>query len=232
MSNLIWKNIDSKNIPGLMITELPPITKAKIRANIVEIDGRDGDIVEELGYESYIKSVSVGLTNDYNIDQIVKYFTGSGDLILSNEPDKIYKCKIINQVDYERLLKFKTATVKFHTQPFKYLYNEVLYELLVNEEIELEVLNRGLEKSKPLIKLYGSGTINLYINGNQVLSYTFPTDDSEVTIDSIEENAYKDGVYKNNNMIGSFPILEPGVNAISWSGSLTMIVVEPKSRWI
>ena len=53
-----------------------------------------------------------------------------------------------------------------------------------------------------------------------------------VTIDSVEENAYKDGVYKNNNMIGNFPILEPGVNAISWSGSLTMIVVEPKSRWI
>jgi len=82
MSNLIWKNIDSKNIPGLIITELPPITKAKIRTNIVEIDGRDGDIVEELGYESYIKSVSVGLTNDYNIDQIVKYFTGSGDLTI------------------------------------------------------------------------------------------------------------------------------------------------------
>lgn len=91
-----------------------------MRTEIEEIDGRDGDIVTELGYAAYDKQFTIGLYGSYDIDQVIKYFAGSGTVIFSNEPDKYYRYRIIDQIDYARLLRFKTATVTMHCQPFKY----------------------------------------------------------------------------------------------------------------
>lgn len=232
MSKIIWKGIDSDSIKGLLISELPPISKPKMKTTITKIDGRDGDVIEELGYESYIKTLKIGLTKDYDLDLIIKYFSGSGDLILSNESNRIYKCTIVDKIDYEKLLRFKKATIKFHTQPFKYLNNEEIIDLDISDETSLIVENKGLEISKPIIKLIGSGTIEVAINNSTFFIYKFPDDENEVTIDSQEEEAYLDGIYKNRNMTGIFPLLEPGKNSISWSGDLSKIIIEPKSRWL
>ncbi len=232
MSKINWKGINSDTITGLIISELPPISKPKMKTTITKIDGRDGDIIEELGYESYTKSIKVGLSKNYDIDEVIKYFTGSGDLIMSNEPDKVYKCQIIEKVDYNKLLRFKTATVKFYTQPFKYKKDEPKAILNIDGETSMTVDNIGLEKSKPIIKLTGSGTVAIQLNGATVFNYIFPENETEVIIDSIQEEAYLNGFYKNRNMTGEFPILEVGENTISWSGNLTKIEIEPKSRWL
>lgn len=232
MSKINWKGIDSDTITGLIISELPPISKPKMKTTITKIDGRDGDIIEELGYESYTKSIKVGLSKNYNIDEVIKYFTGSGDLIMSNEPDKAYKCQIIEKVDYNKLLRFKTAKVKFYTQPFKYKKDEPKVILNIDGETSMTVDNIGLEKSKPIIKLTGSGTVAIQLNGATVFNYIFPENETEVIIDSIQEEAYLNGFYKNRNMTGEFPILEVGENTISWSGNLIKIEIEPKSRWL
>ena len=229
-NSIVFKNIESDSIKGLLISELPPITKPQMRTSITEIEGRDGDIVEELGYESYNKPLKIGLTRDFDIDQIIKYFSGSGDLILSNEPDKYYKANCTYQVDYERLLRFKTANVKFHVQPYKYKLNEIATELEITEETELIVVNEGLEVSKPIISLYGSGIINISING--ISSFEINIDEEYVVIDSLEEEAYKESILKNRNMNGNFPSLNPGENVITWTGNLTKIIVNPKSRWL
>lgn len=230
--NIIWKDIDSKTIEGLIICELPPITKPKMKTTIIRVDGRDGDIVEELGYESYTKTISIGLARNFDIDKVIKYFTGSGSLIMSNEPNKIYNCRIIDQIDYEKLLKFKTATVKFHTQPFKYLRNETIIDQTISSQTSISVNNQGLEEAKPIITLYGIGNIEIAINGSTVFEYTFPDEDTSVVIDSLQEEAYLEGIYKNRYMLGEFPKLNPGANVITWSGDLSRIKIEPKSRWL
>ena len=232
MSKIKWKEIDSDTITGLIICELPPVSKPKMKTTITKIDGRDGDIIEELGYESYTKNIKIGLSKNYDIDQVIKYFTGAGDLIMSNEPDKVYKCRIIDKIDYNKLLRFKTATIKFYTQPFKYKKDEPKVELDIDEETSITVNNIGLEKSKPIIKLTGSGTVAISLNGATVFNYTFPDNETDVIIDSIEEEAYFNGFYKNRNMAGEFPILELGENIMSWSGTLTRIEIDPKSRWL
>lgn len=227
---IIFKNIKSSSLEGLMICELPPITKPEMRTSIIDIDGKDGDIIEELGYASYQKTLQIGLTRNFDINQIIKYFSGSGDLVLSNEPDKVYKATIYSKVDYEKLLRFKTAEVEFHVQPYKYLLNEAPFELNITNETELKVSNVGLEKSKPIITLYGEGEVQLSINGSDIFSINI--DDEYVVINSIEEEAYKENVLKNRNMLGEFPILEIGINTIKWTGNLNKIIIEPKSRWI
>lgn len=232
MEKIIWKGIDSNTIPGLIICELPPITKPKMKTSIIKIDGRDGDIIEELGYESYTKNISIGLTRNYKIDEVIKYFTGTGTLELSNEPNKIYNCKIIDKIDYEKLLRFKKAIVKFHTQPFKYLKNETIIEQTITTQTSIKVENIGLEISKPIITLEGKGTIEISINNKTIFKYTFPDNETKVVIDSIEEEAYLEGVYKNRNMLGEFPKLQVGENIITWTGTITKIKIEPKSRWL
>jgi len=232
MAKIIWNNIDSDNIRGLIITELPPITKPKMRTDTTEVDGRDGDIIEELGYQSYTKTIKIGLSRNYDIDAIMKYFTGTGKLITSDEPDKVYNSTIIDKIDYEKLLRFKKANVKFYTQPFKYLKDEESVELNIASETSVEVENKGLEVAKPIITLIGSGTIEILVNNVGIFTYTFPENETEVIIDSLKEEAYLNGTYRNRNMLGEFPKLNVGINTISWTGDLTKIIIEPKSRWL
>ena len=120
MNRVTLNGVKSNTIKGLLIQSLPPISKPLIRTEIMEIDGRDGDIVTKLGYSAYDKEMSIGLVGDYNVDDVIKYFDSEGEVIFSNEPDKYYNYQIIEQIDFERLIRFKTANVVFHVQPFKY----------------------------------------------------------------------------------------------------------------
>lgn len=121
---LILNGINSNTIPGLLISTLPPISKPLIRTNVEEIDGRDGDIVTTLGYSAYDKQFDIGLYGNYDINEIIKYFNSKGIVVFSNEPDKYYNYQILEQIDFEKLIRFKTATVTMHIQPFKYLVDE------------------------------------------------------------------------------------------------------------
>ena len=125
MRNTITLNgQSSEGISGLLIQSLPPISKPAMRTEIEEIDGRDGDIVTKLGFSAYDKEISIGLYGNYDINQIISFFNSEGTVVFSNEPDKYYNYKIINQIDFEKLIRFKTATVTMHVQPFKYSTTE------------------------------------------------------------------------------------------------------------
>ncbi len=227
---VVFKGVYSGHIKGLLIQELSPITKPKMRTTITKIDGRDGDIIDKLGYESYTKTISIGLTRDYDIDEIMNYFNGEGELILSNEPDKVYKAQILDQINYERLVRFRTARVNFYVQPYKYLLNEPPFVLDITNQTEMKVANKGLEVSKPIITLYGSGIVTIAIDGLDVFSINI--DSEYVTIDSMEQEAHKGLILKNRYMTGEFPTFKTGIRTITWTGNLTKIIVEPKSRWL
>ena len=228
MNKIIWKGIDSTNIKGLMICELPPISKPKMRTQETSIDGVDGSIIEDLGYASYDKTLKIALTRDFNIDEIIKYFTGTGSITFSNELDKYYNAKIVDQIDYDRLLRFKTADVKFRVQPFKYKLNEEIITLTESGS----VINCGLEQSKPIMRIVGTGIVEILVNSIIVFNYTFPENETEVFVDSEKQDAYLGNVLKNRNMIGEFPIFSVGENTISWNGDVTSITIEPKSMWL
>ncbi len=85
MSYIVWKGVNSSTIPGLLIQELPSISKPPMRYNTINVDGRDGEIIEELGYGSYDKVLSIALTRGFDINQVIKYFSGSGNLVFSHE---------------------------------------------------------------------------------------------------------------------------------------------------
>lgn len=122
MNSFNFKGISSDNF-NIIINSLPPISKPAMRVEETEIDGVDGIIFEDLGYESYEKKIKITITKN-NADEIIKWLNGEGDLILSNEPDKYYKAKVIEQIDFENLIKYEPVEVTFRVQPFKYEYQE------------------------------------------------------------------------------------------------------------
>lgn len=121
MSNYIILNgVNSNTITGLLISQLPPVSKPKIRTEVEEIDGRDGDIITTLGYAAYDKTIEIGLYGDFDINEVIAFFNSEGTITFSNEPDNYYNYQILDQIDFERLIRFRTATVTIHCQPFKY----------------------------------------------------------------------------------------------------------------
>lgn len=121
---IILNNQNSNTISGLIIQELAPISKPLQRAQVETIDGRDGDIVTPLGYAAYNKKIKIGLYGNFNINEVIAYFATKGTAIFSNEPDKYYYYQIVDQIDYERLVRYRVATVTMHVQPFKYSATE------------------------------------------------------------------------------------------------------------
>nr|DAF78722.1 MAG TPA: distal tail protein [Caudoviricetes sp.] len=127
----------SSNVKGLIIQSLPPITKPRVRTSIEEIDGRDGDIVTKLGYAAYDKEVSIGLHGDFDTDDAIAFFDSEGEVVFGNEPDKYYRYQILDQIDFERLVRFRTAKVKMHVQPFKYDAVDRTFDI-VNQFLHIE----------------------------------------------------------------------------------------------
>lgn len=144
---IILNGKNSNEINGLLIQELPPISKPLIRTEVEEIDGRDGDIVTPLGYSAYDKELTIGLYKDFDVNEVAAYFNSEGTVIFSNEPDKYYYYQITAQIDFERLVRYRTATVTMHCQPFKYSATEQPITEDVSGTVSDEGTNLALENT-------------------------------------------------------------------------------------
>lgn len=228
MSYLILNGEYSNRITGLLISELAPISLPPVRTQIETIDGRDGDIVTRLGYGAYDKTVSIGLFGNYDINEIIKFFSSEGNVTFSNEADKYYRYQILNQIDYNRLLRLKKADVVFHVQPFKYSVDEAP----ITGNSPLTVTNEGNTFSRPVITIEGEGEATLSLNGSQIFSLTLG---GTMILDMETMNATdQSGNLLNRSVIGnfdSFRLIE-GENVLTWSGGIDSVTVERYSRWL
>lgn len=234
MNYIILNGINSNTINGLLIQSLPPISKPMLRATLEEIDGRDGDIVTTLGYAAYDKTLSIGLYGDYDIDDVISFFNSNGIVTFSNEEDKYYQYQILEQIDFEKLIRFKQATVTLHVQPFKYSSVEALKTFNISGgTTSISVVNNGNYISKPIITIYGTGTINLSLNNLQMFVINLGNAGS-ITIDTNLMEAYNNGVLMNRQVTGNYDnfALNVGTNTISWTGSVTEIDIQNYSRWL
>jgi predicted phage tail component-like protein len=235
---IVINGVSSKEVPGLLVQSLPPITKPKMRTSIEDIDGRDGDIVTTLGFAAYDKPITIGLKGEYNVDDIINYFNTSGKITFSNELDKYYNFAVYDTIDFNRLLRFKTANINIHVQPFKFSIDEppISWTNTKNTTIaDIAVRNTGNIYSRPKITINGKGTITVYINNKQVLSMELSNTGETIIIDGAEMNATApDGSFLNRKVTGdynnvAFPI---GLNDLRVTGTLTSVDLIDYSRWI
>lgn len=226
---MIFKNINSDDIDGLIICSEPPISSSAIKIQEIEIDGRDGTVVEKLGYKSYNKSIEIGLKKDANVNKILSYFSGEGELIFKNENDKVYKAAIYEKIDLEKMLRLKKGTVIFYCQPFKYKRNDTFVNVTTS------VTNEGNILSQPIIRLEKQTNSYIDITVNKIrFKYSFNTNDTYVEIDCQQMTVLYEGLNRSRNLeIGfEFPSLAPGTNRISINSGDPLIKIKRKDRWL
>ena len=235
---IIINGVSSKSIDGLLIQSLPPISKPKIITSIDQIDGRDGDIVTTLGYAAYDKPITIGLRGDYNVDDVIKYFDTSGKVTFSNELDKYYNFAIYDKIDFNKLIRFKTANIKLHVQPFKYSIDEplIVYNNTSEQTIEdIAVRNNGNIYSKPTLTITGANRISVFLNEKQVFSIELSAAGETIIIDAAGMNATDpDGNYLNRQVTGDYDNFKfsTGVNNLQVIGTVTKVTIDTYSRWI
>lgn len=238
MAYIMINGVSSKNINGLLIQNLPPISKPKIRTSAEEIDGRDGDVVTTLGYAAYDKTFSIGLRGDYNVDDVISFFNTSGRVTFSNEADKYYNFAIYNQIDFDKLIRFKTANISMHVQPFKYSVDEreITYTNTGSQTIaNLSIRNNGNIYSKPTITITGKGNIYIYLDNVQILQVNLSSAGETIIINVADMNAYDEsGNYLNRQVTGDYNnlIFNIGSNNLRVTGDYETIKIDKYSRWI
>ena len=224
----IYNGIDSRMM-GVIVTAMPSTVRAAQRVESVKVPGRSGSLHETDGsYDNYTKTMECSIKNRQKIDDIAAWLTGSGEIIFSSEPDKVYRVTISNTISIAQMMRtFQKFQVSFDTYPFKYSVNRF------DEALELEkpavILGKGTVYSQPVITVYGSGAVALTING---ADYPLGNVDDYVTINSEIEECYKGDLNRNNIFSADeFPRLEPGDNTISWTGNVEKIEIQPNWRW-
>jgi predicted phage tail component-like protein len=225
MSHFIFKGIHSSD-RGIIVENLPAIVKPPKKYNVKEIDGSNHSIVEDLGYKAYERIIQIGFKH-VDMDMVYDWLDGSGQLILSNEPDKYYDAYILNQIDYEKAIRFRKASLTFLVQPYKHAFDE-------EGTTSRVVINIGNTDCLPLMTITGNGQINVNINGIKACTLTNVT--GNITLDGEAQEAYKGTIatLQNRIMIGDFPKLAPGENSITFTGSGTVTQVNTivRSRWL
>lgn len=224
-----FRDIDSRSM-GVRVTKMPETVRAERRVERVEIAGRNGSLhVDEGTYDSYDRTMECALINRRRLDEVAAWLVGSGKMIFSTEPDKVYDVVISNKISIAQMMRvFQKFQVTMDTQPFKYSVNRA------GERLELlapkVVYNPGTVYAQPKITVYGSGDITLSVNGT---SFPLSAVDGYLTIDSESMEVYKGGESRNSKFGGAdFPRLETGKNAVSWTGNVEKLVIEPGWRWL
>lgn len=250
---VIINNVNSTTINGLYIKDLPPITKPLMRNTKEEIDGRDGDIITRLGYSAYDKEMTIGLAGDYDINEVISFFNPEPSslntvippyvmFVFSNEPNKQYWGQILDQIDYNALLKFKTATVKIHCQPFKY---SATSDRVNASSSSITFTNDGNIYSKPIITLTGYGVVDVTLNGTQYFSVDLGGSSGDVNIVTLytawseaTTRPFSDSTieYANRQITGDYNSFKVpvGENTLECSGTgvVGIITIQLRSRWI
>lgn len=224
-----FNGIDSRSL-GIRVTRMPETVRAEKRIESLTVPGRSGAIhTDEGAYESYDRTMECAIIRRDKLDKIAAWLQGSGEIIFSTEPDKIYHVTISNKISIAQMMRtFQKFQVTMDCQPFKYSVSSRQNVMELTEA--MNILNVGTVYSEPTITVYGTGDITLTINGQPFPLYDV---DGSITIDSDAMEVYK-GTANQNNKYGSmyFPRLEVGDNSISWVGTVTKVEIIPKWRWV
>ena len=226
----IFNDYDSRDF-GILIEEEPTIIKAGRKYDTVKIDGRDGFLLYNTDevYDSFSLTIECHIEDGYNIDDICRFFSGYGKLILSSNPDRYYNVFIANQVDFSRVFRmWKSFAIVFECQPYAYeIKNTMQTYTFTSSNRTITINNKTNATCRPIITVYGNGEISMAIN-NEIINLTV---DEYITLDFDLENATKGILNRNNCIEGEYTPLKSGINTITVSSPATKIEITPNFRW-
>ena len=217
---------------SIHVSEQPPISIPAERLTYTNVPGRPGSLTTVEGddvYDDQVLTVNCFIADASRIPEIAAWLKGSGTVTFANRQGGFYVARVANQISFEKILRgnpHRSFSVNFRCGPFWYASNVEPITLTASGSF---VANPGSVYSEPVITVYGSGDITLMV-GTSIVELTDITD--SITLDTPLMEAYTGTTSKNGCMSGDYPVFKPGANAISWSGDVTRVVVQPNWRYL
>ncbi|WP_329764353.1 distal tail protein Dit [Bacillus nitratireducens] len=212
---------------GVYIVGRPVIPTAEQEIEHIIVPGRHGSLTKKGAYKDVPLKVKFNLLENENIKPLIRRVKSlfiNGETLFFTDDEVYRKIKhvkigdIVN--DIEEHGEFE---VEFTLDPFEHVTTVPI--VLTKPE---NLLNPGTIESAPKLVIYGGGDVTITIND---VSFRIKGVAYSVTIDSDLLEAYVGTTSMNSKMIGEFPLFKPGTNTISWSESVTKIIVEPRWRY-
>lgn len=227
---ITWNGTTSDSL-GIFVEYYPERIKPAKKANIVSVPGRNGNIILDTdSYENVIQEYEIYISENRPVnaaDIATWLYSPIGYKKLSDNYDSTHfrLAYYIGETNIESIFnRFGRATLQFSCKPQRFLNTGETVTTLTSSG---SIVNPTAFASLPIIKITGSGTINLNIGG-QVIKIVI--DSGNITLDCEMQNAYKGTTNLNSKVTGAFPKLASGSNAISWSGG-TVTKIEITPRW-
>ena len=212
--------------------EMPRIIRPQARVEHVTIPGRTGELTLTEGddiYESYIQTVPLIVDNAADVAAVESWLRGEGYVTFSCQPDLKQRAQVINSVEFKKHSKNSNwweATVQFYCQPVKEPKSASAQEVTSSGT---NVKNNGNMASRPKITITGSGNMTITAGGNTL---TLTGVSSGWVVDSEMEWILDGNTPKYGVASGDFPVLNPGNNALQFTGSSTKLTVDKRERYL
>lgn len=206
--------------------------KAEPTLEFTSVPGRSGDLITfDNRYENVTIPYHMGIVKNFGINfpNLVAFLykePGYHKLVDSGHPGVYRMGAVASGISPEIYAKGTKAMfdVEFNCKPQVYLDEG---DTAVEFTSSGTITNPTLFKSKPIVRVWGSGTVT--VGG---VSITIESNSSWIDIDSEIEDAYRNASNMNGYITlnsGSFPQLSPGSSSVTLGSGITRVRITP--RW-
>ena len=217
---------------GVHVLEQPPLTMPSERVTFTDVPGRSGSLTtlqDDDVYDDMVLTVQCIISDPSKIPKLCTWLKGSNKVTFAHRQGGFYYARIVNQIAFEKILRgnpHRSFAVNFRCKPFWYAAG--VPPITVSSSGTF-ITNPGSVESEPIVTVYGSGDVTLMMG--MTITELFGISGS-VTLDTPLMEAYSGVSSANSHMSGDFPILLPGTNAVSWSGNISRVVIQPNWRYL
>lgn len=234
---IIFNGKSSEDL-GFVIEKLPDTPRPKRNYEEVEIPGRDGALITDLGgYSPYTGKIRINPFG-HELSDVYGWLRGEGWLTTSDEPNYMRWVAFYDQVDDTRFRAlgacYDTLTVGGRFDPYKHLVTRDVHTLAKPGTFA----GKGNANALPTIEISGTGSVNLMVNEYSILIDGLS---DTLTIDCEARTAYTQGeegkVFAGRmiTLVDGWPELLPAgevTNRVNWTGEVTSVKITPWWRWL
>lgn len=174
MTEFIFKGISSRDMPVKVLDVFFP-TAAEQVCEEITVPGRSTTVsILKNQYKNITGKISVELRKDADFREVFEWLTGSGQLILSDDPERYYNAISVKQIGTKRVNgSYRSVSVQFTCSPFVYSLEPTTTEIATTYT---EVENSGSIYSEP------------------VITFTVIKDDNPILMGDVNEDGKVDSV--------------------------------------
>lgn len=226
---------------GIKAYESNILSAPSKKLEFIDIEGRDGALTIDNGYEDFILKLSCVLVNEHDevectpaLARRAKKFLLDGvnrKIQLSEDMDYYLLGTYNSDIDIEEAIEnFGLFQAQFRCKPYRFSNKNKTVEIATKNTI----IKNDEYKTKPVIDVYATGDITLNINNQEVILKAL---EGHIQLDcdlmnATTVNSLGKTVNANQKMYSDFPILEEGNNNITWTlgdgdeASFTKIIIK------